>query len=182
MDRPSEQTSMKEKHSLRLQVPLGLLAILFSGVLIYGFVFYARGRIGKEQPIPFSHRVHVNDKKISCFFCHPEAMSTARAGVPPLETCMLCHARIAVAYPPIEKLRKHYFENKPVLWTRIHILPEFVYFDHSMHIRRQIDCGYCHGNVAQMDRVVLQQKLEMGFCVGCHKATKTSHDCYICHR
>lgn len=182
MERPDEKISMPEKQSLRWQVPLGLLALVLTGILIYGFAYYATGRIGKEQPIPFSHRVHVNDKKISCFFCHPEAMQSARAGVPPLETCMLCHDRIAVTYPPIEKLRSHYFAGTPVLWARVHILPEFVYFDHSLHIRRQIDCGYCHGNVAQMDRVVLQQKLEMGFCMECHKRTKTSHDCYICHR
>ncbi len=173
---------MKEHRTLRYQAIIAAIVILLAAALAYGLIFYGRSRLGPEQPIPFSHRVHANDKKISCFFCHPEAMTTARAGVPPLETCMLCHARIAVTYPPIAKLRKHYFENKPVYWERVHILPEFVYFDHSMHIHRQVDCSYCHGNVPHMDRIVLQQKLEMGFCIGCHKATKTSHDCYTCHR
>lgn len=177
-----DQRGMTEKHSLRYQVISSVAVIIVTVLAVYGVFFYGRPRLGLEQPIPFSHRVHVNDKKISCFFCHPEAMSSARAGVPPLDTCLLCHARIAVTYPPIEKLRKQYFENRPVAWERVHILPEFVYFDHSMHIRRQVDCGYCHGNVALMDRVVLQQKLEMGFCMECHKATKASHDCYICHR
>jgi hypothetical protein len=178
----SPETGMKEKRTLRYQVAIAVIVILLTGALVYGLIFYGRPRLGIEQPIPFSHRVHANDKKISCFFCHPEAMSTARAGVPPLETCMLCHARIAITYPPIAKLRKHYFGNKPVLWARVHILPEFVYFDHSMHIHRQIDCSRCHGNVPHMDRIVLQQKLEMGFCIGCHKDNYVTHDCFVCHR
>lgn len=182
MNGPDEVAGLKGKRSVRYEMVIGAVVIVLFGVLMYAFNFYARSRIGVEQPVPFSHRVHVNDKKISCFFCHPEAMQTARAGIPPLETCMLCHARIAVTYPPIAKLREQYFGNKPVFWNRIHVLPEFVYFDHSMHIHRQVDCSYCHGNVPQMDRIVLQQKLEMGFCIGCHKKTKTSHDCFLCHR
>ncbi len=177
-----ERTGMKEHRTLRYQLAIAVLVIVATGLLVYGLFFYAWPRMGDEQPIPFSHRVHANDKKISCFFCHTEAMTTARAGIPPLETCMLCHARIAVTYPPIAKLRDHYFSNKPVLWQRIHILPEFVYFDHSMHIHRQIDCSICHGNVPHMDRIVLQQKLEMGFCIGCHKKNKVTHDCFVCHR
>lgn len=173
---------MKETESSKYQVIISAIIILLFAVLAMGFFLYGRRGIGLEQPIPFSHRVHANDKKISCFFCHPEAMSTPHAGVPPLQTCMLCHERIAIAYPPIEKVRKAYFENRPILWERIHVLPEFTYFDHSMHINRQIDCGACHGNVTRMDRVVLQQKLEMGFCVTCHKQLNISHDCFICHR
>ncbi len=177
-----KQSGMKEKQTFRYQFGIAVLVIMMMGLLVYGLLFYARPRMGDEQPIPFSHRVHANDKKISCFFCHPESMSTARAGIPPLETCMLCHARIAVTYPPIQNLRKHYFDNTPVLWQRVHILPEFVYFDHSMHIHRQIDCSVCHGNVPRMDRIVLQQKLKMGFCIGCHKENRVTHDCFVCHR
>lgn len=178
----NEQYGIKEKRSNRYQAVIAVFVVLSALALIYGWMMYGRLQLGPEQPIPFSHRVHANDKKISCFFCHPESMSSARAGVPPLETCMLCHARIAVTYPPIADVRKHYFENRTVLWERVYILPEFVYFDHSMHLSRQVDCGVCHGNVTQMDRVVLNQKLEMGFCVGCHKKDKVSHDCFLCHR
>lgn len=156
--------------------------VLF-GVLIYGFFFYSRAGIGPEQPIPFSHRVHVTKKKISCFMCHPEAMHTARAGVPPLQTCMLCHSRIIVTYPYIRKLREHYFGGKPVIWERVYALPNFVYFNHSMHIIRSIDCGYCHGDVPMMDRIVkIKEHLEMGFCIGCHKKHNATHDCFTCHR
>ncbi len=173
---------LKTEIDIRLQAILAAIAVILFGLTVYGFVFYGRGVLGEEQPIPFSHRVHANDKKIGCFMCHPEAMTTARAGIPPLETCMLCHKRIAVTYPPIRDLRDHYFKNKPVAWKRVHILPDFVYFDHSMHIHRRIDCSYCHGNVLLMDRIVLQQKLEMGFCIGCHKKNKVTHDCFVCHR
>lgn len=183
MSGESNVTGM-EKRSRRLQVFLGVLAVLAAGLLIYYFNFYGRLRLGPEQPIPFSHRVHANDKRISCFLCHPEAMTSARAGVPPLRTCMLCHSRIAVTYPPIKSLRDHYFGNKPVLWNRVYILPEFVYFNHSMHVHRLIDCSVCHGNVPAMDRIVLTsiRHLQMGFCIGCHKKNKVSHDCYLCHR
>lgn len=173
---------METGTSLRRQAALGVMAIVLFGLVIYGFNYFGRRPLGPAQPIPFSHRVHANDKKISCFMCHPDAMRTARAGVPPLETCMLCHKRVAVMYPPIKDLRDHYFSGRPVAWNRIHILPEFVYFDHSMHIHRRIDCSYCHGNVPMMDRIVLQQKLEMGFCIGCHKKNKVTHDCFVCHR
>lgn len=175
---------MQEGRSRRIQALLAVFTVLATGLLVYFFLFYGRLSLGPEQPIPFSHRVHVNDKRISCFLCHPEAMTSARAGVPPLRTCMLCHTRIAVTYPPIRDLRERYFANKPVLWNRVFMLPEFVYFDHSMHIHRRIDCSVCHGNVPAMDRIVLPsiQNLQMGFCVGCHRKSKVSYDCFLCHR
>ena len=156
--------------------------IALAGALIYGFNFYRRTGIGPKQPIPFSHRVHVHVKKISCFMCHPEAMDTANAGIPPLQTCMLCHSRIIVTYPWIKKLRAHYFEGRPVLWEKVYSLPGFVYFDHSVHIHRSIDCSHCHGNVPLMDRIVKQQDFTMGFCINCHKKNKATHDCFTCHR
>jgi len=178
----SDSASLEEKKSLRIQAVLGILTLGLLVGAVYIMGFYGRVGVAKEQPIPFSHRVHAGDKQIGCFMCHPEAMISARAGVPPLETCMLCHARIAVAYPPIQDLRAHYFENRPVIWNRVNILPEFVYFNHSVHIHRLVDCGACHGNVPEMDRIALPQELIMGFCIDCHKKEKASHDCFTCHR
>ncbi len=178
----SEQPGMKPGIDIPVQVVLGLIAIIVTGSLIYVFNFYGKGKIGIEQPVFFSHRVHVNDKKISCFMCHPEAMTTARAGIPALETCMLCHARIAVTYPEIAKLRGFYFEKRPVAWNKVYYLPDFVYFNHSMHIHRRIDCSQCHGNMPLMDRVVKQQDFIMGFCIECHRKTKATIDCFTCHR
>jgi hypothetical protein len=182
MSQQPGQTGLKPRITLIVQIALGLLLIVLCGVVIYIFNFHFQERIGIAQPVSFSHRVHVNDKKISCYLCHPEAMSTARAGIPPLETCMLCHARIAVTYPEIAKLRSYYFDNRPIAWNKVYYLPDFVYFNHSLHIHRQIDCSQCHGNVALMDRVVPQQEFQMGFCVECHRRTKATTDCFTCHR
>jgi predicted CXXCH cytochrome family protein len=109
-------------------------------------------------------------------------MNTARSGVPPLETCLLCHSRIIVDHPEIVKLRAYYDAGKPVEWVRVNDLPDFVYFDHSAHVRAGFDCGRCHGDVAGMDRVWLVHDFQMGFCVQCHRDNGFSHDCLICHR
>ncbi|MFO0753884.1 MAG: cytochrome c3 family protein [Thermodesulfovibrionales bacterium] len=170
------------RSTLWRQFFLAVCTALLAGVLIYGFTAYKPFQIGPEQPIPFSHRVHAGQKKISCFLCHPEAMRTARAGVPPLQTCMLCHARIVVTFPPVRKLREHYFQGKPVFWKRVYSLPDFVYFDHAVHLHRSIDCSACHGDVPSMDRITPVQEITMGFCIGCHKRNNATHDCFACHR
>jgi len=176
-------TAQKETYrDLYRQAFFGALMIMFLLFLLYMFNFHYRKPLGPEQPIPFSHRIHVTEKTLSCYVCHPDAMSTARAGVPPLETCMLCHYRIIITYPFIEKLRAHYFEGRPVQWKKVYYLPEFVYFVHSVHIHRSIDCSHCHGNVPMMDRVREQQKFEMGFCIQCHRDYGATHDCFTCHR
>ena len=95
---------------------------------------------------------------------------------------MLCHERVIVTHPEIVKLRSHWEAKRPVEWVRVNDVPDFVFFNHSLHIRRGIDCGGCHGNVAAMDRVAMPRGLTMGFCVQCHRDNNVSHDCLICHR
>ena len=140
------------------------------------------GRLGPRQPIPFSHRVHVHVKQLSCLMCHTGVARSSRAGIPPLQTCLLCHNRIIRTYPYIVKLREHFRQGRPVVWERVNWVPEFVYFDHSMHIDKGIDCGTCHGDVTLMDRVVAAQKFQMGFCIQCHRDKNATHDCFTCHR
>jgi hypothetical protein len=149
-------------------------------VLLY-FLLYPL-QVGKPQPIPFSHRVHAGDKQISCIFCHNGVARSGRADIPPLQTCMLCHQKIIIAYPKIRELREHYFQNRPIEWVRVNRLPDYVFFDHSVHIHRQIDCGECHGDVKKMDRVISMRELDMGFCVQCHRDNGVTHDCWACHR
>jgi hypothetical protein len=157
------------------------LLLVLGAALIYLNVLYPTG-LGPRQPIPFSHRVHVNTKHLSCFMCHTGATRSSRAGIPPLQTCMLCHSRLIRTHPYIRELREHYAQNKPVVWERVNWLPEFVYFNHSMHIQRGFDCSRCHGDVSLMDRVVKARKFEMGFCIQCHRDNKATHDCFACHR
>jgi hypothetical protein len=167
----------------RVGALLGAIALMLSGAMALAYFEYFTSGLGPPQPIPFSHRFHVSTKRVSCMMCHNGAVNTDRAGVPPLETCMLCHKRIIVDYPEIEKLREHYEANRPVRWAHVNNrVPEFVYFSHQRHVRSGIDCGQCHGDIAGMDRVATPQQFQMGFCVQCHRDNNVSHDCYICHR
>ncbi len=166
----------------RLEVILAALTVLSVLALLWGYYSYYPKQIGPEQPIHFSHRIHATVRQISCLFCHPGAMNTARSGVPPLETCLLCHSRVIVDHPEIVKLRAYYDRGEPVQWARVNTLPDFVYFNHQAHVRVGFDCGHCHGNVAGMDRVRLVHDFKMGFCVQCHRDNNFSHDCMICHR
>jgi hypothetical protein len=165
-----------------MEALIAAAAVVAAAVAWWGYgAFYERS-LGPKQPIPFSHRVHAGDKKIGCPVCHSTAPVADRAGIPPMETCMLCHRRIAINYPPIADLRERYFANRPVEWVRINWVPEFVYFTHRVHIHRGIDCGHCHGDVKGMDRVYAVQKFEMGFCIECHRKNGATHDCFTCHR
>ena len=166
----------------RMSVWLAIAAAALIAVTTWYFFFYYPAALTPEQPIPFSHRVHAGDKGIGCLMCHEGALSGRRAGIPPLETCMLCHKRVIVTHPEIQRLRRYYDEGKPVEWTQVYAVPEFVYFNHEAHVRRQVDCGVCHGNVKGMDRVVEVHEFNMGFCVQCHRDNGVSHDCLKCHR
>jgi len=168
--------------SHRWQMALGSAAgLLTVAMALLYYPAYARA-LGKEQPVPFSHRVHAGVKEISCFMCHPGAAESPRAGVPPLQTCMLCHDHIIIHYPEVAEERLRFAEGKPVEWVRVSDLPEFVYFDHEMHLLRGIDCGRCHGDVRAMDRIKQPQKFTMGFCIQCHRDNDAPTRCYVCHR
>lgn len=149
-----------------------------------GAYFYSSSpmRLGPAQPIAFSHHLHASAKQISCLLCHTGVVNGTRAGIPPLETCMLCHRNIIITYPQIVTLREHYEKGVPLAWKRVNQLPEFVYFTHTMHVRAGIDCGRCHGDIRGMDRVTLFQDFQMGFCVQCHRDYGVSIDCLTCHR
>ena len=156
------------------------IVVIVVGMLAYDLVF--RAKIGPEQHLPFSHRVHAGDKKISCFVCHGSAQYSAHAGVPETETCMLCHSSIIITYPWIAHLREHYFSNEQIVWAKVKGLPDYTYFNHSVHLRRGLDCSECHGDVKAMDRVQQMQPLNMGFCLDCHRRMNVTHDCFTCHR
>lgn len=174
----NDYNKRKVRRNLLFAVLVLLLSIL--GAALY--YFYWPVQVGLEQPIPFSHRVHTTTKGLSCFFCHNGVIETARAGVPPLQTCMLCHQRIIIHHPEIEKLRASFRENKPILWKKVQNVPDFVFFNHSIHIHRQIDCSRCHGNIKGMDRVQPVNNFNMGFCIRCHLELKATRQCFVCHR
>ena len=160
-----------------------VLLVLALGGTLLGYIYAFPSRLGPAQPISFSHRVHASYKQISCLMCHTGVAAHEKAGLPPLETCMLCHAKIIIHHPEVQKVRAHYEQNQPVVWAKVTSVHDFVYFNHAAHIARGVDCSHCHGAVNQMDRVTLPgQEIDMGFCVTCHRQNQVSHDCLVCHR
>jgi hypothetical protein len=142
-----------------------------------------------RQPIDFDHRHHVADAGIDCLYCHAGATRSAWAGVPSTATCMGCHAQIWNKSPVLEPLRRAWAEGKAIAWNRVYRLPDFVYFDHSIHLARGVDCVTCHGRVETMPAVRQATPLTMGWCLGCHRdpgpALRGAHprvSCTTCHR
>jgi Cytochrome c7 and related cytochrome c/Class III cytochrome C family len=121
------------------------------------------------QPVEFDHRHHVADDGIDCRYCHATVESSPWAGVPPTATCMGCHDQIWNASAMLEPVRRAYFSGQPIVWRRVHELPDFVYFDHSIHVTRGIGCATCHGRVDKMGKVYQVAPLTMGWCLGCHR-------------
>lgn len=122
-----------------------------------------------EQPVEFDHRHHVRDDGIDCGYCHHDAFRAPTAGVPATELCMGCHGQIWSQSPLLEPVRQSYFSDQPIRWRRVHDLPDFVFFDHSAHVRRGVGCESCHGRVDTMGRVYAVAPLTMKWCLDCHR-------------
>src|SRR6185436_2424643 len=122
------------------------------------------------QPIAFSHKIHAGDNHIPCQYCHFAAETSRHAGIPPAGVCMNCHSQLKVASAEVEKLKEAVEQRRPLRWTRIHNLPDFVYFSHSQHVRGGgLACQRCHGPVETMERVSQMAPLTMGWCLDCHR-------------
>ena len=122
-----------------------------------------------QQPVQFSHKHHVGDDGIDCRYCHTTVETSNTAGMPPTKTCMNCHSQIWAESPYLEIVRKSYRDNKPIEWTRVHDLPDFVYFNHSIHVNKGVGCASCHGRVDQMPAVYQAASLQMEWCLSCHR-------------
>ena len=154
-------------------------------VSIYGAVFFVAGMLWMlaavnrssyvtdagvpvDQPVPFSHKHHVTGIGIDCRYCHTSVEESAFAGMPATETCMSCHSQIWADSPMLEPVRASARTGQPIQWIRVHDLPNFVYFDHSIHIKKGIGCASCHGRVDQMPLMWKQNTLNMEWCLDCH--------------
>lgn len=122
-----------------------------------------------EQPIPFSHEHHVNGLGISCGYCHTTAEKAAFAGIPSTHTCMTCHSQIWTGAQMLEPVRASYRTQKPLEWVRVHDLPDFAFFNHSIHVNKGISCQVCHGDVNKMPLTWKSSTLMMGWCLECHR-------------
>lgn len=122
-----------------------------------------------HQPIAFDHRHHSRDDAIPCLYCHHDARDSPNAGVPDTALCMSCHNQIWTDSPQTEPLRASWEHNRPIVWRRVTDLPDFVFFDHSIHVNRGVGCESCHGRVDLMPAVYKAYVIDMGFCLGCHR-------------
>lgn len=151
---------------------------------------------GPLQPIPFSHKHHAGLYEVDCQYCHSGTDRSRAAGVPSVELCMGCHSQFPVEYDQLEGiqiLKQHWDEKRPIEWVQIHRLPEYVKFQHQAHVRAGFACQDCHGQVQELDKLYLvpdtkwwqyglpTKKLEMGWCIMCHRQNGASQDCLTCH-
>ncbi|HEY7292405.1 MAG TPA: cytochrome c3 family protein [Vicinamibacterales bacterium] len=155
-------------------------------VSIFGAVFFIAGslylfdqvnrsswitevHVAREQPIQFSHERHVAGNGIDCRYCHTSVEDSAFAGIPPTKTCMNCHSQIFANSPFLEPVRESFRTGKSIEWTRVHDLPDFVYFNHSIHVNKGVGCTTCHGQVDRMPLMWREQSLQMEWCLDCHR-------------
>jgi hypothetical protein len=151
-----------------LGAALGLVAA-FVAAEVYVRSPYVTG-VGApvDQPVPFSHKHHVSDDGIDCRYCHTTVETSAFAGIPPTQTCMNCHSQIFSQSPVLAPVRDSFQTGEPIHWNRVNSLPDFVYFDHSIHVQKGVGCSTCHGPVDQMPLTWKAQSLQMGWCLECH--------------
>jgi hypothetical protein len=124
----------------------------------------------RPQPVPFSHKHHVGELGLDCRYCHSSVEVSSSAGMPPTQTCMACHSQIWTGAAILEPVRVSYRDSTPIVWTRVNALPDFVYFNHSIHIAKGVGCTTCHGPIAEMNITWRAQSLYMRWCLECHNA------------
>ncbi|WP_019143317.1 cytochrome c3 family protein [Noviherbaspirillum massiliense] len=151
---------------------IGLVILLFAAIMI------ARWRMAPEhtplqaieQPIRFSHKHHVGDDGIDCRYCHVSVEKSSFAGLPSSQICLTCHSQLFRDSPELAPLHESARTGMPIRWNRVHDLPDFVYFDHSIHVNKGVACIECHGRVDQMPLTWRTASLEMQWCLQCHRS------------
>jgi formate-dependent nitrite reductase cytochrome c552 subunit len=144
--------------------------VVTAGLNYYFTPKYTRVGFQPTQPVPFSHSIHVKQLGLDCRYCHDGVEKSWYSNVPAADTCMNCHSAVRADDPKLEPVRASYKDaNKPVEWVQIHKLPDYVYFNHSVHVNRGVSCVECHGRVDEMDEVRHEKNFSMTFCLDCHR-------------
>ncbi len=154
------------------------IAVAAVGGLVYASVIIYLGFSPKAtdvgymptQPVPYSHALHVGQLGMDCRYCHTGVEVAAAAAIPPTQTCMNCHSKVRANSEKLIPVRESYATGMPVPWIRVHDLPDYVYFDHSAHVRRGVGCVSCHGRIDTMEVVFQDKPLSMGWCLECHRS------------
>lgn len=121
------------------------------------------------QPVPYSHKFHAGDLGLDCRYCHTSVEISSVSIIPPTNTCMNCHSLILTDSEKLAPIRESFNTGSPMQWIKVHNLPDFVYFNHSVHISAGVGCFSCHGNIAEMEVVTQEEPLSMGWCLECHR-------------
>ncbi len=139
-----------------------------------------------EQPIKFSHVTHVQNNKIECQFCHWGVAKSHFANIPEEEVCMGCHKFVKgttdTQKKEIGKLEEYYNTGESIPWIKVHVMPDYLRFNHKRHVKAGVACQECHGQVPEMETVERVSSMKMGWCVDCHRERGTSIDCAVCHK
>ena len=144
-------------------------AAAWVGAQVYRSAYVTGVEEAMEQPVQFSHEHHVAGLGIDCRYCHTSVETSAFAGIPPTKTCMTCHSQIWTNAEMLEPVRQSWRTGGPIRWNRVHDLPDFAHFDHSIHVSKGIGCVSCHGRVDQMPLMWKEQSLYMEWCLQCHR-------------
>jgi hypothetical protein len=180
---------------LRIRLPITIFVIIASFTLTYFASRAERDGVGymPDQPINYSHKLHAGDLQIDCQYCHVGVEKSRHAIVPAVSVCMNCHTVARKDSPEIIKLTEYYNQGKALPWKRVHKVPDYAYFSHSVHVNRGIDCTVCHGEITQMEKVGQMSSFTMANCLDCHRnihqklpdlagINKGPDYCWACHR
>jgi hypothetical protein len=150
----------------------GLMVLIGLGLLSAAFIrapYMAQVGIAPEQPVAFSHEHHVGGLGLVCRYCHTYVEDSSFATIPATEICMSCHSQVWADSPELAPVRESYESGQPIEWVRVYDLPDYVYFDHSIHVNRGVGCVTCHGRVDQMPLTRKETTLYMEWCLECHR-------------
>jgi hypothetical protein len=154
---------------------LSLLALLGGALLLTGFIWYYFSpefyEVGyqPEQPVPYSHVLHVGQLGMDCRYCHNHVETSEHANVPSTQTCMNCHSQIRTESVNLLPVRESWATGEPIEWVNVHHLPDYAQFSHAVHVNVGVGCETCHGRVDQMEVVYQAEPLSMGWCLACHR-------------
>jgi hypothetical protein len=153
-----------------------VLGFVCAGVIVCGLAYLivrspyeTMQNVPREQPVPFSHEHHVGGLGIDCRYCHTTVETSSFANIPSTKICMNCHSQMWASSPMLEPVRESYRSGKSIEWTRVNDLPEYVYFNHSIHIHKGVGCTTCHGRIDKMPLTWQGEPLTMEWCLNCHR-------------
>lgn len=159
---------------LQLGIQLGVLVLFLCVPALVAFGVWREAtyqRLGEPvaQPIPFSHKHHVGDDGIDCRYCHTTVETSRHASLPGTSICLTCHSQLYKDAPLLQPLWDSVRTGQPIAWQRVHDLPDFVFFDHSVHVGKGVACFECHGRIDQMPLTWRAQPMQMQWCLACHR-------------